>query len=232
MPYDEMVVRYEQLYHRLLSDRGIAERIRNKMRYMHSPVYTGGFSARESAGIAWRLLIKGILPGGPRRWLAFASTVPLTRPALAATVVADWIAGLSMADFARRNLDSARRDQRMAERKVERLRAAIARYIETGKVVLGSGAGSVPSLFLSLDGLLDRHFFARAARPLENLLRTTSASVTLRIKQFHPLHAKSLQSLLKRLARYGDRVSIVMDEQSWKVLPVDSSVFNLVLQPR
>jgi len=35
--------------------------------------------------------------------------------------------------------------------------------------------------------------------------------------------------VLSRLARYGDRVSIIVDEKVRSVVPIDSSVFNLVL---
>jgi hypothetical protein len=37
------------------------------------------------------------------------------------------------------------------------------------------------------------------------------------------------QGLLRRLARYGDRVHIVVDERLRVLVPIDSSVFNLVL---
>jgi hypothetical protein len=229
MPYGEMVARFEQLYHRLLDDRHIAQRIRNKIRYMHSPVYTGGFSTGESLKILWRLLAKGILPGGPRRWLAFASTLPILAPSQTATVVADWIAGLSMVKYADRYLDAASPDERAAERGVATVRAAIAGYVDGGKVALGIGAGAAPVLSLSLNGALDRHFFARAARPLENLLRTTQASVTLRIVAFQPHLWQPFHRLLRRLARYGDRVSIHVDEKLRALVPIDSSIFHLVL---
>ena len=35
--------------------------------------------------------------------------------------------------------------------------------------------------------------------------------------------------MLSRLARYGDRVSIIVDEKVRSLIPIDSSVFNLVL---
>jgi hypothetical protein len=38
-----------------------------------------------------------------------------------------------------------------------------------------------------------------------------------------------MQDLLRRLARYGDRVSIVVDDRLRTLVPIDSSVFNLVL---
>jgi len=230
MPYDEMVLRYQDLYHRLLTDACIAERINNKMRHMRKPVYAGGFSARDSVRIVWRLAIKGILPGGPRRWWAFLKTLPFTRPRQWAMVVSDWIIGISMADFVARNFDPVRDERSAAERRVASVRAAIARYLEGGKVGIAVEAGPNPNVSLSLTSLLDSRFFSRAARPLEDLLRDTRASLTLSIRSLHAPHREDLQRLLSRLARYGDRVSIVVDEQLRRTLSIDSSVFNLVLR--
>jgi hypothetical protein len=45
--------------------------------------------------------------------------------------------------------------------------------------------------------------------------------------QAHQL--EPFQGLLRRLARYGDRAHIVIDERLRALVPIDSSVFNLVL---
>jgi radical SAM superfamily enzyme YgiQ (UPF0313 family) len=229
MPYDEMVARYQHLYRRLLTDDAIAQRINNKMRHMRDPAYTGGFSGRESLRIVSSLIGKGIFPGGPRRWWAFLRTIPFTRPQQLAMVVSDWIIGLSMVDFVERHFDAPRDEQTAAERRVASVRMAIARYLEAGKVGIAVEPGPKPTVSLSLNHLLDGGFFASAARPLENLLRHTRANLTLSIRSLHAPHREDLQRLLARLARYGDRVSIVVDERLRKSLPIDSSVFNLVL---
>jgi radical SAM superfamily enzyme YgiQ (UPF0313 family) len=231
MPYDEMVRRYQQLYHRLLADRAIGDRINNKMRFMRRPVYSGGFSARESGLILWRLFTKGILPGGPRRWWHFLRTIPLRSLDKLPMVVGDWITGLSMADYVARNFDVAPEDATRAERGVASVRAALARYLEAGKLACTLRPGPIPDLSLSLSHPLDASFYANAATALERLLRTTRASLTLHIESFHEQHRQHFDQLLKRLARYGDRVSIVIDERLRTLLPVDSSVFNLVLRP-
>ena len=41
MDYDDMVAAYQRLYRSLLTDFGIAGRIRNKLRWMNAPVYRG-----------------------------------------------------------------------------------------------------------------------------------------------------------------------------------------------
>jgi radical SAM superfamily enzyme YgiQ (UPF0313 family) len=229
MDYDEMVARYQVLYRDLLKDSAIATRMNNKLRHMSAPLYNGGFTPTESLGIVWRLLTKGILPGGPSRWWAFLRTVPLRRPGQLAVVISDWIIALSMTDFVERHFDPARDERKTAEPFVASVRAAIAKYLEGGKVGIAVAPGPVPNVSLSLGSLPDGGFFARAARPLERLLRHTRASLTLTIEGFHAPHLADLQRLLNRLARYGDRVSIVLDERLRHLVPIDSSVFNLVL---
>ncbi len=107
MQIDAMVDAYRALYRRLLTDREIALRIRNKIRYMHAPRYRSGYSAAARLGILVRLILKGILPGGPSRVLYFLSTLPLLAPARIPLVISDWIIGLSMRDYAERNLSDS-----------------------------------------------------------------------------------------------------------------------------
>ena len=107
MAYADMVSAYKDLYARLLTDRGIADRIRSKLRYMVAPVYRGEYTLREQIGIVWRLTIKGILPGGLPRIVQFARTLPLTAPRKLPIVILDWIAGLAMKDYVERRLGAA-----------------------------------------------------------------------------------------------------------------------------
>jgi hypothetical protein len=55
--------------------------------------------------------------------------------------------------------------------------------------------------------------------------------VTLRIDSLRASQVESLQQLLRRLSRFGDRVSIVMNDRLRELVNIDSSVFHLVLKP-
>ena len=110
MPYEAMVEGYIALYRRLLQDREIALRVRNKLKHLAEPAYRNGYRAREGLGILGRLIWRGILPGGWRRIGWFLSTFPLLRPSVAPLVIAEWIAALSMRDFAERRLAPHARD--------------------------------------------------------------------------------------------------------------------------
>jgi hypothetical protein len=101
--------------------------------------------------------------------------------------------------------------------------------VSAGHVTLAWRTTGGPNLALTLRGLLDRRFFRRAAVQLDRLLRQTRTRLTLRIAGLPQPQLEPLQRLLARLARHGDRVSIVIDEKLRALIPIDSSVFHLVL---
>jgi radical SAM superfamily enzyme YgiQ (UPF0313 family) len=232
MPYNAMVDSYIALYRRLLADREIALRIRNKLRHLGSPVYRSGYAPQEALGILWRLVRKGILPGGPGRVWHFLRSLPWLTPPRVPTVISDWIVGLSMHEFAERRLTSEPIEASAVNRWVDALRSAIGGDLAQGKVTLSLQQSGAPDLALCLKGSPDDRFFKRAAPGLERFLKHPHASLTLRIEAFKAAHLSQLQELLRKLARYGDRVSIEVDERLRTLVPIDSSVFHLVLPGR
>lgn len=85
---------------------------------------------------------------------------------------------------------------------------------------------TVPDVLLSLRGNLPGRFAATVGPRLERLLAESRLAVTVRIESLQA-HA-TLQALMRRLSRHGDRVAIVVHEDLWGRVEVDSSVFNLV----
>lgn len=53
--------------------------------------------------------------------------------------------------------------------------------------------------------------------------------MTLHVEALRADQRRQLEHLLKRLAPYGDRVSIWIDERVRPLVPIDSSVFHLLL---
>lgn len=226
MSAQQMVREYRRLYAQLLTDRGIATRIRNKLAWLRAPVYRSEYRPRDKLRIVWRLLVRGIAPGGPRRWLAFARTLPVLRPRQLPVVISDWITGLSMRAYAERRFALGRKAE-SPERYLHALRRATERYLRAGAIALQVARHDVQ---LALTGRPDARFFARAAPRLDKLLRHTGTTLTLRIEALSAQHAAHLQRLLARLARHGDRVSVIVEEKLRALVPVDSSVFRVVLQ--
>lgn len=235
MGYEEMVAGYRALYARLLDDRAIADRVRAKTAHMGRPLYRGTFGARDRALIVWRLATKGLLRGGPRRIYHFLRSLPLAAPRKIPLAILDWICALAMRDYVRRHFDVAvARHAAAAERLGRALSRALARYLREGTVALtwfgGEHAGA-PTLELEVKNWPDRRFFARAARPVERVLRRSTATLTLRIEAFREQERAHLERLLRRLARHGDRISVVVSDGLRELVHVDSSRFHLVLAP-
>lgn len=233
MEYDAMVASYKDLYVRLLGDRRIADRIRNKLRHLRDPARQSQYRLAEGLAILGRLMARGILPGGPSRLFHFVRSLPLASPRLLPQAITDWIIGLAMRDYVERRFGIAGRSpQATAAKLFESLQAALAVYLRSGKVTvaLKDNLAGRPHLCVSLGGWLDRGFFSRAASHLEKLLKRTPSTVTLRVELAQEADLFHLNRLLRRLAPYGDRIFIHFDARLRELVRVDSSVFHLVLE--
>ncbi len=228
MGYEAMVAGYEAFFRRLLTDRNIATRIRNKLRHMAKPVYRSEYRVAQRLGIVARLLFKGVLRGGPWRWVHFLRSLPLTAPAKLPIAITDWIAGLSMRDYVDRHFGPvpAKSMQRL-DRLLTRIQAAG----EQGRMRLASlqqtSAGL--TLDLRLSGVRGKRWLRRTARRLGRLLAGPQTTLVLRIESLHRAEVAGIEYMLGRLSRYGDRVSIVIDRKLRDMVRIDSSVFHLVL---
>lgn len=233
MTYAAMIAGYRSLYRRLVSNRAIAARIGNKARYLRRPVAQAAYTGRQQWHIGRRLFVHGVLRGGPLRWYQFARTLAVAHPRSWGQVCVDWIAGLSMREYARRWLATSRADakaRRLARRTVVRLH----RWCDRARDNRGAGlrlrqSDDNVNVVLTLRGALDRRFLAYAARRLRKLLRKTTARVTVRVEELRTDQCHSVSRLLDRLSRHGDRVSVHLSEHVRALLPIDSSVFHLVL---
>jgi radical SAM superfamily enzyme YgiQ (UPF0313 family) len=233
MSYEQLLAGYRDLHYRLFDDRGIAARIRNKLRVLRHPVAGRRYGAREALTIAGRFLTRGLLAGGIPRLARFVRSVPWWRPRLVPRAVADWIVGLSMRDYIARHFEPPSLPARSAVREyAHTLERVFARYRQAGllDVSLREARNATDTLSLRLKGWLDGGFFAQAGRHLEDALRHTRASVSLRVDALHETHVRHWRRLLRRLARYGDRVEIIMSEALGPRAEVDSSVFTLRLE--
>ena len=228
MAYGAMLEAYRELYRRLLTDRGIATRIRNKIRHLKSPAYQSSFGVVDRLRIVARLIRKGILPGGPKRILHFLHTFPAFAPSRIPVVISDWIIGLSMRNYAERHLIPTMPVPDALTRRVAALRGSLQRYLADGRVAVILREAAVPDIAIRIQGALDRRFFARTTPRLKRMLRRTRANLTLHLAGPEFPRTADLERLLHRLRRYGDRISVVVDDRLIRHLAVDSSVFNLV----
>ncbi len=231
MSYEAMVQNYQVLYQRLFSDHGIAQRICNKIRYLRNPVYQGKYSLHQRLTIMRRLFTCALLASGPIWLYHFLRTLTVAPPRAWPQVLADWIAGLAMRDYIKRHFMTDRdREQRLARLTSAMLHKLCAADVRRGVVEIGNRIGEDGThLQILLRGFVSQVFFTHAARRLERMLRHSAATVTLHIEALRADQQRQLEHLLKRLAPYGDRVSVWIDERIRPLVPIDSSVFHLLL---
>jgi hypothetical protein len=112
------------------------------------------------------------------------------------------------------------------KRRVAAMRSAIRSDLNQGNITFALQESGTPHLAICLRRSPEFGFFNRAGRGLEQFLKHSRTTVTLQIET--PTQPQ-LEQLLRLLARYGDRVSIAVDERLRAMVPIDSSVFRLVL---
>jgi len=232
MTYDEMIAGYQALHHRLMEYGAIAKRIRNKVRYMEGAPYRNISSVGERLGAAFRLARHVVGDGGIPGLFHLLRTIPFSKPRLISLVVRDWVVGLSMRDYVERHFDREfETDHHRARSRLDRINHALRHYLQQGslRVALNEAKNAHPNLSFSIRGRHGPRFFRSAARELEGMLRNTRSSVTIYIEEFHPGDLDRLRKMLARLHRYRDRIVIAADEQSRRIIAIDSSVFNLAM---
>ncbi len=227
MTIESMRSGYQELYRSLFTDRRIADRIRAKLRYLEPSATGAGYSIRQQMAMLARLLFRGIRPGGLARWWHFVRTALAATPRQIPMVASDWIAGLSMRQYAERFVIGAREiETRAVERCTARLRKSLRRWIDDGALELHLDAmrQALPNLSVTVRDFIDSSALPRAARQLRRMLRRTKATLSLRIEE---CDAAAAERLLNRLARYGDRVTLSVSAAIRDVVDVDWSRFHM-----
>jgi radical SAM superfamily enzyme YgiQ (UPF0313 family) len=107
MTREELIDGVSRLHQRLLEDDQIFARIRNKMTALAPPA-SYGFPAAEWLIILYGLIVYGVVPGGPRRWLYFTLTLlqafrrPRAFTRYLRFLTANWVYALSLRRYAHR----------------------------------------------------------------------------------------------------------------------------------
>ena len=235
MSYDELVNGYRDLFYRLLDDRAIADKIKNKILFLKDPLYRNQYPISYQLGTLAKFIVRGVIAGGPSRIYHFIRSFPFTQPNQIPVVIQDWVIGISMKDYVDRHfIREFDKANSLTDTYKGLLEKAFERYLNHGalEVSLDKAKNAASILSISMTGWLDREFFVGAAPHLEKFLQNTTSSITLNIEDFHETQRQHLNSLLNRLSRYGDRIHIAVHEKFRHMVDVDSSIFNLVLEDK
>jgi hypothetical protein len=184
---------------------------------------------RSLRGFIWR----GILPGGPARIYHFLRTFPFTQPSLVPLVIQDWTIGISMRNYIDRHFIRVQdTEESVARNHFESFEKSLGKYLSKGivEVSFDKYKNAAANLLIAIKRKPDGDFFESVAPHIENVLKNTPSSITLKIEEFHDEHQRHLHRLFNRLSRYGDRIYIAVHEKLRDKVHIDSSVFNLVLE--
>ncbi|HSP17764.1 MAG TPA: radical SAM protein [Thermoanaerobaculia bacterium] len=223
----EMRRGYQELYHTLCSDWAIADRLKNKLRYLKTSHQTAGFSLGQTFRILQRFAMSGIAPGGWTRWWHFLRTAGTADLKQTPFVISEWVTALAMKAYAEKYvIPSPELVSEAIERRTARLRTKLRAWIDSG--ALDVKLDSVRTHLEVRLAAIDSSGFARAVRHLRAVLRHTQANVTLRIEE---CDAPKLRRLVRKLRRYSDRVSLSLSETLRGRVEIDTSRFHLVYEP-
>ena len=214
MSVAQMIEGYRTFYARLVSDGGIAERIRNKLRHFGTPARVRRERPREAMAILWKLLVRGIARGGAKRAWHFARSLPLLRPGRLPLAINDWISGLAMRDYVDRHFALVPAPARAAERAAARLRHSLRHWRQAGAVRLALFRSKAHGLQIAVrvTGGLDAALVRRLVRQTRRVLARTQARLVLAIEEVRETERAEIDRLVRALARHGDRVLIVLGE--------------------
>ena len=84
--------------------------------------------------------------------------------------------------------------------------------MKKGLVTLTHRDAPIPTITLSISELLDRQFSRRAVPAIRRLLKHSRANLTVQLESLQAPHFEQIEQLLARLQKYGDRISVVVDE--------------------
>ncbi len=228
MSYEEMVSGYERIYRDLCRDHAIAKRIRNKLRYFGKARRPTGKQGRESLALASRLLMNGILHGGPRRVVAFAWSLAGFPPGLWPIAMQDWAYALSIRAYARRHIGAAReREREMLRLFVRRLTGRLQKYQLRHKLdLVTERAGNRQRLKIVVKAELARREARAVSRMTSRLLsRAPAVLVALQFGEVSTLGRACIRDLVEPLRQHADRITV---QSHSSLLPwVDSSVFRI-----
>jgi radical SAM superfamily enzyme YgiQ (UPF0313 family) len=233
MGYDEMLSGYRMLHCRLLDYRNIADRIKNKIRFLIKPIRQTDYSLAEISRILYNLFVYGLMPGGFPCFFHFFRSILFSKPRLIPIVIQDWIIGLTMRDYVDRHfIYRLETEDNLAQGYLDTFEKVFSRYLRRGALELSieKVKKTASNFSISLKGWLDRDFFVRASHYMENLLKDTKSSLTLHIEELNGLRLYNLERLLHQLSPYGDRINISVNKKLRDIVNIDSSIFHLILE--
>jgi radical SAM superfamily enzyme YgiQ (UPF0313 family) len=232
MTYDEMVNGYRRLYYRLLEYKNISKRIHNKLKYLTNPNSKINELSPSRMNLLRRFLTEGFRNNGFTWMVNFIQSIPLFNFKLVPLVIQEWVIALSMRNYVDRHfIREFEKSNQLAHSYLNLIKSAFQQNLHRGSLEVSYKQlkDAATHFSIKLKGILEKDFFKKAERHLNNVLQNTASSITLHIEDIHETQLNHLNHLIKQLSKYGDRIYITVREELRHLVEIDSSRFNLVL---
>lgn len=232
MSHEDLITGYETLQRRLTQDWAISRRIRNKLKFLKAPLTSPHLSLRQKLSYGSAMLIRGILPGGPRRIAAFFySCLPALRhPKTIAVIVTDWIAALSLKSYRSRHFDKTRSSVELAYQKLQDLVLRTLRSLEGISLRIAVWDG-INRLRIELKDTMELQKIRVLAKAIRTTLKKTQEEIVIDLHALKETSADQARLLLKVLRRYHRQVYLEIPETLHRRLREELSFFHYSLVP-
>lgn len=233
MSYDAMIGGYQTIQRRLLQEKAVFHRLRNKVRYLRAPVLSQSLALRQKMLYLWRFFWHGLLPGGPRRLYYFARSMALClrAPRAMPVVISDWITVLALKAFSHRYFDHSTVQTERALQTLQRMLARrVAEWMQQGWIVSRLAVlKDRAQIWIDLVHPVDQRLRRALSRALRTTLRSSGEMIVLDCRQLSDIGAEHLGLLLRKLRRYHQQISIYVSEKLYHQLREELAPFDYVL---
>ncbi|MDY6820899.1 MAG: radical SAM protein [Deferribacterota bacterium] len=210
MEYGEMIDGYKNLYLKLYRDRDIYLKIINKFKYFKkNNIPKGNISFR----LAFNVLFKGIIKGGPVRIYYFLMSLLRINPAYFVLVCSDWVAGITMKDYAMNNFIKKYNWKQIVEG-INKIKSRTSHYIKKG--FFDIEAIKIKERYVVITLLLksqvEKRLISKLCKRVKKLLIKSDAYVVLHI-DYDNINKSHLEYMLKYLRKYSKDIKLKINEK-------------------
>jgi radical SAM superfamily enzyme YgiQ (UPF0313 family) len=232
MSYDELTKGYIELHRRLSSDRSIYHRIANKVRFLKQPYVYSELEWSLKLTYVTRILVYGILAGGPKRIYYFIRSLllALKNPKVMALVVSDWVAAISLQSFFRRRVEKPVSLGAWSRTHFQKsLVQKVYRKVHQEVFLKISEWQGTEKIWIGLKDRVDSTQVKLLLKSIRKYLKKCQGSVVLDFRDIGESGAYQLQPLFSRLKDYGNQVQFYLSRNVYQKFRSELAPFQFML---
>lgn len=230
MSYDELLRGYSSLCARLFTNRNIYKKLRNKTKCLKNLTNIVKEDSSHYFRLAKKIILNGIIKGGPIRLFYFILTLLTTKPGLYVMAFTDWVAGISINDYIKRNLTSIYKNRDFSHSFIRAIKIRYSEYFVLNKlsIKINTFKSLHDNVSLFIKEWQDKTFVKSIRKIIKELIIYSNFNITIHIDNV-PADKKYIEKLLKGLKSYSTRIYISISEKHLSKLDIDWGDYTLKL---